>query len=68
MSKITFVLWMLITAFLIFIAGAFLSGGFLAVQVAEAWLLTSLIGGLVAAYSRKMTVEAEKAVRERRSH
>jgi uncharacterized membrane protein (DUF441 family) len=64
-SKITFVLWWLITALVIFITGAWLSGGFLAFQVAEAWLLTSLIGGAVAAYSRKMTIQAEKEERER---
>lgn len=69
MSKITFVLWTLLTALLIFIVGGVVSNGFLVFSsVAEAWLLVSLIGGVFAACARRERILYEKAERERCSH
>jgi UPF0716 family protein affecting phage T7 exclusion len=61
-----FLLTSIIAGVLIFVAGAVLSAGFLTSEVFGAWLLVSIIGGIVSGLSGQEQYNNAKAEREHR--
>jgi uncharacterized ion transporter superfamily protein YfcC len=61
-----FLLTSIIAGILIFVIGGLLSGGFLTSEVFGAWLLVSIIGGIVSGLSGREQYNNAKAEREHR--